>query len=622
MIMTRTRRWTALAAAALTAAGLTACTHSSGGGTTTAAAGNPVKGGTLRILTNGGPDHLDPVSSYNSADDILEKAYARELVNYPTPVTPLTSPSGPGWRKATTVVPDVATVVPTKANGGISANGRVYTFHIRTGVMWNTTPPRQVTAADFIREFKAFCNPVEPVGNVLYYDSTISGFQSYCNAEAAHFAAKNAPNATAAAIAGWQNSHTISGVSATSPLTLKITLTQPANDFLNIMALPFAAARPAEYDGYVPDSAQFRAHIISDGPYRITSYVPGKSITMSRNPAWRQSSDPLRHQYVNKITVTLGVGSSQTEIADFQAGTADIGLGDLPVPPTSIPGMLATHDTRLHIWPSSALNPYLWFNLRSPDSGGAMGKLLVRQAVEYGVDKADLQKVLGGPSINKIVSMAIPPGNVGYQASNPYPTAGNQGNPAKCKSLLAQAGYPHGFTAVFVYLDDPVGTSVYQSIQAGLSKCGITLKGKPETNATFGAALGNAPQNNKPDQWDMAPAAWTPDWFGNNGRTFIQPLFYTNCTLNSPNFGCYSNPAVDSLITRALKAPDAATAGPLWAQADTDVMKDAVIAPLIDPYIPVYASSRVKSAGLSTANYNYGIDGPDITNIWLNPPHP
>jgi peptide/nickel transport system substrate-binding protein len=621
--MTRTRRWTALAAATLAAAGLAACTNSSGGGTSPAAgAGNPVRGGTLRIITDGGPDHLDPVAGYDSADYILERAYARQLLSYRTPTTPLTSTSGPAWGEATTVAPDVATEVPTRANGGISADGLVYTFHIRPGVMWNTKPPRQVTGTDFTREFKAFCNPVEPVGNVLYYDSTITGFESYCNAETAHFAAKNAPKATAAAIAGWQNSHTISGMSAPNPLTLKITLTQPANDFLSIMAIPFTSARPVEYDAYVPDSAQFRAHTISDGPYQITSYVPGKSITLSRNPAWKQSSDPLRHQYVSKITVTMGAGSSQTEISDFQAGTADLGLADLPVPPTDIPGMLASHDQRLHIWPNSALNPYLWFNLRSPDSGGAMGKLLVRQAVEYGLDKTDLQKVLGGRSINKIVSTAIPPGNVGYQPGNPYPTAGDQGDPARCRSLLAQAGYPHGLTAVFLYLSDPVGTSIYQSIQASLAKCGITLKGRPATNATFGSELGDAPVNNKANQWDMAPASWTPDWFGNNGRAFIQPLFYTNCTLNTPNFGCYSNPAVDSLITRALRARTASAAAPLWAQADTDVMKDAVIAPLIDAYIPQYASSRVKSAGLDTANYNYGVYGPDITDVWLNPPHP
>ncbi|HEY5988508.1 MAG TPA: ABC transporter substrate-binding protein, partial [Streptosporangiaceae bacterium] len=202
---------------------------------------------------------------------------------------------------------------------------------------------------------------------------------------------------------------------------------------------PEALGGMVQPDAVVPDvAADCRRRRTAESPrmggstpstsapgYQITSYVPGKSITLSRNPAWKQASDPLRHQYVNKITVTMGIGSSQAQIADLQANTADLGLGDLQVPPTSIPAMLASHDQRLHIWPNSALNPYLWFNLRSPDSGGAMGKLLVRQAVEYGVNKAALQKVLGGPSINKIVSTAIPPGNLGYKPYNPYPTPGN-----------------------------------------------------------------------------------------------------------------------------------------------------------------------------------------------------
>jgi len=33
----------------------------------------------------------------------------------------------------------------------------VYTYQLRSGVDWNSSPPRQVTAADFIREFQAFC---------------------------------------------------------------------------------------------------------------------------------------------------------------------------------------------------------------------------------------------------------------------------------------------------------------------------------------------------------------------------------------------------------------------------------------------------------------------------------
>jgi len=53
------------------------------------------------------------------------------------------------------------------------AGASIRTFHIKQGVDWNSSPPRQVTASDFVREFKAFFNPVSPAGNPGYYESTI-----------------------------------------------------------------------------------------------------------------------------------------------------------------------------------------------------------------------------------------------------------------------------------------------------------------------------------------------------------------------------------------------------------------------------------------------------------------
>ena len=47
-------------------------------------------------------------------------------------------------------------------------------------------------------------------------------------------------------------------------------------------------------------------------------------------------------------------------------------------------------------------------------------------------------------------------------------------------------------------------------------------------------------------------------------------------------------------------------------------MQDAVIVPLLSENFPLYASSRVKEAGASTAIYNPLIGGPDLTNVWLS----
>ena len=610
---------TVCAAATGLVCGLVGCTSAASPGGS--AQGKPVYGGTLRVISNAGPGSLDPVPTYNYAGYELERGYTRQLVTYPT--TSPATPAGAAWTRATTLVPDAATQVPSVANGGITGHGLVYTYHIRPGVQWSSRPPRQVTAADFIRELKAFCNPGQfPVGNSTYFTSTIAGFSGYCTAESSHFSARGA-SVTPAAVAAWQDSHQITGLSAPAALTLRVTLTQRAADFNNIMALPFVSARPAGYDAYLPGSAALNQHILSDGPYQVASYTPGKQIVLTRNPAWRQATDPLRHQYVKKVVVTLGTSQSQTVLTDLQAGSQDLAMADVGIPSQSVATLQAGHDQRLRIWPSSNLNPYIILNLRSPNDGSAMGKLKVRQAIEYGVNVSAIVKVSGGPAVSKINTSAIPPGNAGYQPYTRYATPGDQGSPARCKSLLAQAGYPHGLTLGYLYPNDTGNTTVFQSIQGSLANCGITLKAMPQqSGGAYFTDLGNTPQTGKPGTWDMATGSWFPDWFGNNGRTLIQPLFGSACTLGTVNAGCYHSPAVDSLITRALQAPSPQVAAPLWHQADTDVMNDAAIVPLVSAQITQYASTRVHSTTAHTANFSTLIQGWDLTNIWLDPPTP
>src|SRR5580704_11109039 len=333
------KRFVALAVVALAASGLAACGKSASNGSSTGSSGTPVSGGTLHIVAASGPDHIDTVPAYYTADYMLERAFTRQLLSYPA--VPALSTTSAAWTQATTPVADAATVVPSTSNGGITNSGKTYTFHIRPGIDWDSTPARQVTADDFIREFKAFCNPAPGgfVGNIVYFESTISGMTSYCNAETAYFAVKS-HTVTAASVANYQNTHTISGLSAPSATTLQIQLTQPASDFLNIMAMPFVSARPVEYDSYLPNSLQLDQNTLSDGPYKITSYKPGTSITLARNSAWKQSTDPIRHQYVQNIDVTEGVTSAQTQLTDMEAGSQDLPM-DTSINPPSIPGLLA-----------------------------------------------------------------------------------------------------------------------------------------------------------------------------------------------------------------------------------------------------------------------------------------
>jgi peptide/nickel transport system substrate-binding protein len=590
------KRFAALAIAAVAAGTLAACGGSSGnsGSSSSSNSGTPVKGGTLNFVAAGDVDHLDTLSAYYLPTFQLEMAFTRQLVSY--------YPSN-NKAKATTIAADVASTIPTTSNGGITNNGLTYTFHIRPGVDWNSSPARQVTATDFEREFKWMCNPSLGVGNPLYYVPVIKGMSPYC----AGFA-KVKP--TAAAMTSYTNGHSISGIKTPNSLTIQFNLTAPANDFLNILAMPFASARPSEYDKYLPDSAPFRAHTMSDGPYAITQYTANKKIVLSKNPAWKQSTDPLRHQYVDQMVVTEGTASNQTALANVQAGTDDL-MWDLPVPTPSIPQLEASKNPGLHIYTDSgSSNPYLAFNLKSPTANHALAKLKVRQAIEYAINKVAIAKIYGGTKLNPILNGSIAPGNVGYANYNYYPTPGNSGDPAKCKSLLAQAGYPHGFSITDVYRNVGNHPAVFTSVQSDLKACGITSKGSPQEQGPYYAFIENPGNASK---WDITEAGWVPDWLGNNGRANVVPLFQTNCVNPTTNYGCYSSTTTDNDIKSALTAPNEAAAAPLWAKAGEQVMKDAVIVPFTTQDVVLYASSKLHNLIYSPIAEQY-----NPTQLWVS----
>lgn len=593
-------RVAAIAVAILAAASLAACSSSKStpsNASSTGSAGTPVSGGTLRWVASGDVDHLDPMSAYYTATAILERGYTRQLVTYP---------ASNDYNKATTIAADMATEVPTTANGGISSDGLTYTFHLRPDVMWNTSPPRAVVAGDFVRALKRFCNPVLGVGNPTYFTSTIAGMASYCTAYG-----KVPSTATAAQLASFQNSHTISGVSAPNDTTLVIKLSQPASDFLNIMATTFVSAAPVEWDSYLPDSAAFRQHVYSDGPYAITQYTAGKTIVLSRNPDWKQSTDPIRHQYVAKMVVTEGTNDPGQALQDLQAGSGDL-MWDLPVPTDKIPALQSSKDPNFAIWAGHISNPYLVFNMTT----GPTKNLKVRQAIEYAIDKVAIAKIYGGTTLNPPITTAIPPGNIGYQDYNLYPTPGNNGDPAKCKSMLAAAGFPNGLALTDAYRNAGNHPAVFQSVQADLKACGITVKGSPQQQGNYYAYIED-PANSKAGKWDISEPGWIPDWYGNNGRALVQPLFTSPCVNPTTNYGCYNNTTTNDLVNKALAATSQSAAAGFWHQADMQVMKDAVIVPFTNQNTPLYKSTRVHNAIVSWINLLY-----DPTQLWLSPNTP
>ena len=561
------------------------------------AAGDAAKvqrGGTLRLLGTSDIFNLDTTSGYYTVLYTLSRAFTRQLVTYP---------ASPNYLKALQLHADIATAIPTKGNGGISSNGRTYTFHLRPGVKWDTSPPRQVTAADFVREFKMLCNPASPTGAPAYFTNTIVGMKHYCDGFAK-------VKGTAPAIAAYVNGHRLSGVVASGPLKLVIHLMAPASDFLNILALPFSSARPVEYMKYVPDSAQFRQHTLSDGPYRITKYVPTKEFDLARNPAWSANTDTIRKAYVDNIKVTEGLTADNVQ-QQLETGTAEMEWDVLP-PAQDLPRLIASKDKRLLIGPTGptdvALNVYLALN----QWAGPMKNKLVRQAANYAVDKNAIVQIYGGKRIAATSNQVILPGSVGYiQGYNPYPNNNGNGNPAKAKALLARAGYPKGVSIKLLYSTNDPSPRVAQSLQSSLQKGGFKVKLIPVTQSDFYGKYMLVPSTAKRDVWDIAPPGWIPDWFGNNGRSVIVPLF-TAPGPGASDFGGYNSSVTNGYVNKALTAASQAQAGVYWKKANAQLMKDAATVPVEIQKWPVFHSSKVQNCDFQYLTLNC-----DVNSVWL-----
>jgi peptide/nickel transport system substrate-binding protein len=572
--------------------GLNAC----GSTSSSSSSGTPQKGGTLNMLGTGDVDYMDPNVSYYTTGYLALRMFSRQLLSYP---------AIPG--QTTTVAPDLATELPTVANGGISADGLTYKLTIRKGVMWNTDPPRQVTAADAVRGLMRTCNPAQPFGGLPDFETLIVGMQSFCTAFS-KVAQQVGP------IEAFIDSHSIAGatVDPSNPLTVVYKLTQPATYFTDQLAMPAFSPAPVEFLKYLPGSNALAQNTLSDGPYEIQSYDPAKSIVFVRNPAWNPSTDPIRKAYVDKIVVSET--GNQTQIQqelETNSPAADLGW-DAPVPTADIPALLAKRDPNLTLGQTYGTDPYVLFNTISPNNKGALKSIAVRQAIEYSINRAHLVQDDGGPQVAPPLTHILPSGIVGSNQFDPYPY-----NLQTAQRKLASA-LPAGTRLHLVVLYQSAldfESKMFQTLQADLGSAGISVTGEGVPSADFYAKYLEMPRVAQSGVWDLALAQWFPDWYGNAALSFFNPLFSGSFSFppSGSNFGFYNDPTTNHLIQEASTATSVSQAESLWAQADQQTMADAAIFPITSPTQPVYHASEVHNAVFVPNILQF-----DPTNAWLS----
>jgi oligopeptide transport system substrate-binding protein len=525
----RTKIWVAVAVAALLALGLglAACGGSSSSGSTSgssaAASGQPAKGGTLTVTFQGEPTELDPAIAWEVESWSIERLTYQTFLTY-------ASKSG---EAGTELVPDLATEVPTADNGGISADGLTYTFHLKKDIKFAPPISTPVTANDFKWSFERMMK--EPLAPATFFYTGIVGAQDFVDGKAKD----------------------IAGYKVVDDYTVQITLEKPDGAFLMAMSMPFTSVMSKAWCDQV--GKQIKRKPLGTGPYVITEWKAGQYITATKNTNWTSDAG----QWVDDMKFDFTANPS-TALLKLERGEVDV-LGD------SIPSADYIRTKNDPTWSKFIVSApqiawyYVFLNVLEKPFDNQQ----VRQAVNYAIDTAKIQKLLAGQG--QALNQIYPNGMPGYQADAQFYTY----DPAKAKQLLADAGFPNGFKTTFVTHNVDPFPKLAQAVQADLKAVGITAEIKQMDRATY---------------WDYISlkkshaAIGLSDWYQDfpDPSDWIGPLF-TQPIDGGANSSFYESPEVNKLYAESASELDVTKRIDMFKQMQDIIMADAPTAPLYQP---------------------------------------
>ena len=467
-----------------------------------------------------------------------------------------------GFNQDLTLRPVVAQEIPTVANDGISADGKTYTFKLRSDVTWSDG--EEVTAGDFEYSIKRLLSPELAAKYAsLYFD--IVGAADY-NAAADQDEATQDQLRDAV------------GVEALDDQTLQITLAQPRPTFLQVMAL--WPVYPLREDIITDHGSQWTEppNYIGNGPFILTEWVHQDHITLKANDNYWATKPKLTEIQLKMIT------DINAELAAYKNNELEMSN----VPTGTEKATMADAELSEEIVRYAELGTYaLFFNVSQPP----FDNLKVRQALATAIDRVSfvdkVKEGVGEPALSW-----IPPGMPGHD-----PDLGREYefDVDKAVQLLDEAGYADVSTLPeikFQYADTGGNRLVAQFIQGQLKdNLGITITLEPMEGKSFVELIMAKNEMMTWLSWGAdypAPDNWLPELFGTDAGN---------------NLWNYSNPQFDALVEEAESELDDDLRLQKWAEAQEILMADAPIVTMYYRERFVLYQSYVK--GLKTT----GMDG-------------
>lgn len=324
-------------------------------------------------------------------------------------------------------VPVLLARIPSRANGGLSADGRTIIYRLRPNLRWNDGAP--LTSADVLYTLHQILDPRNPVRSHEGYELIDRAL-----APDAHTVVLHLRRAWAPAV-----------------------LTYFSYGIIPQVVLP----------AHVPLA---RIPSVSDGPFAFVEWRRGESLAYRANPLYWRGKPP-----VDRLDVRIASDPS-TNLLMLQSGALDWNL----IAPAQRTIAVRDAHVRLYATPTAVVAGLVFNTKHAP-----LDDVRVRRAIALSIDRATISaKITLGAY--PVTNMAQPQFSWAYDASIRQPGY----DPRAADALLDEAGWKRGAGGMralhLTYAQFPesvTGVHVAEAVQAMLRQRGIDVSVESISNA-------------------------------------------------------------------------------------------------------------------------------------------
>ncbi len=287
--------------------------------------------------------------------------------------------------------------------------------------------------------------------------------------------------------------------------------------------------------------AGFFGKPVGSGPFEVSAFTPGQSLTLVPNPKYWGAQPSLK-----KLTIKF--------ISNISARITALKTGEIQATwalPDDQVAQLASHKGVVTRTVPSDAQYTMWFNSGRP----AFRSAAVRQAMWKAVDYASIIKSLY-PATGAAARAPLSSTIAGYAAQDPYPY-----DPAAARAGLKAAGFDFGRSYQLAYSGDEF-TQFAQAVASDYAKIGVKVVPTEKEKAVYLSDLLGM-------KWDINLQSLSD---ATGDADYVLGRLYT-CAAHRTG---YCDHALDATLTRAAATADPAARAALYGRAERTIWSRAV----------------------------------------------